>query len=81
MKRKSVIIGFSMIVLVGIVLRFIPLYSKSAEGCVDKDTTVHRSIILGSTKSDIDKEVEEFVASRSAYDCPVATVTYKLFIL
>ncbi len=81
MKNKRVIIGLGTVLIVLLALRFIPLYSKSVDGCKEKSTTVHKSLTFGSTKSKIDEEAKEFVTSSSAYDCPMSTVTYKLYVL
>jgi hypothetical protein len=81
MKSKKLAIGLSVIIFVALILRFVPLYSKSVEVCAQKNTTIHKSLILGSSKAEIDQEAQESVSSSSVYDCPISTVTYKLSIL
>ncbi|MEO6761101.1 MAG: hypothetical protein ABI220_01840 [Candidatus Saccharimonadales bacterium] len=81
MKKRKVILGLSVIIVVGLALRFIPVYTISVEGCSANKGT-HRSLIFGATKSDIKKDAQEFITWNLAVDCSKpGTATFKLTVL
>lgn len=79
--KKFVILATGLIAVVAILLYTIPVYSKSVRGCEAQDTYIHKSLLFGSDKEEIESEASDLIEQSSKYDCDIHKVTYKLFIL
>ena len=82
MKISKKTLGLGIVTaLVFLLLHLIPIYSVTVQGCKAQDTVVRKSALFGSSKSQVDKEAQEFVTDSAKYDCPISKVTYNLFVL
>jgi hypothetical protein len=82
MKKVLAACAMLIVLIILALLDAVPIYSTSANGCMEKAVTLRRSIIIGgNSKSSIDREAEALIEASSKYDCPVNKVTYKLYIL
>jgi len=83
MKANKIIIGALLLLIVFVLSlpAIVPIYSKQVTGCAAKAATMRKSLLFGDTKKDIDKEAQKFLDWSEQFDCPVNTVTYKLFII
>ncbi len=69
------------VVLAAVGLYTVPVYSVSKMGCKSQDTVIHRSLVFGSSKEEIDREASGFVTKSEMYDCPISKVTFSLYVL
>lgn len=81
MKSKKLRVSLVIITALVLVLHFIPMYSKTITACAAKPLTKSGRYILGASKSSIDKQADSIKEFNKNIDCPVNTITFKLYLL